>query len=112
MRHLIISSMTAVMALLLLAGCQESESSQIQRARLVGNENLHLKKQLAAKDAEIEQLKKDIETIKAEKDAETQKFGETNIRIMQIVAETENRNQTLSQENQQLKAELEKLKNQ
>ena len=110
--RIVLCALVAAMAVLLVAGCQESESSQIQRARLVGNENIQLKKQLAAKDAEIAQLKKDIEQLKADQAAETMKAGETNIQIMRIVAETEQQKAKLQAENTQLKAELEKLKTQ
>ncbi|MHC4553119.1 MAG: hypothetical protein ACYSUT_10215 [Planctomycetota bacterium] len=115
MRYLLLSVLAAAMAVM-LCGCQESSSSgssaDIQRARLVGNENIQLKKQLAAKDAEIEQLKKDIEQIKAEKADAIQQSGETNIKVMKIVLESETRNTALKAENAKLKAELEKLKNQ
>lgn len=112
MRKTIITSLAGLMAVLLLTGCQESESSQIQRARLVGRENLQLKKQIDAKETEIAQLKKDIEQLKIDKDKVSQQSGETNIRVLQIMAETENKNALLTLENEKLKAELEQLKSQ
>lgn len=113
MRYLVLSTLAAAMAVM-LCGCQESESesAQIRRARLVGNENLQLKKDLAAKDAEIKQLKKEIEKIEAEKAEQIQKSGDANIKIMKIVLESEQKNAALQAENKTLKAELEKLKKQ
>ena len=110
MRHLILASLAGIMGVLLLTGCQESESGQIQRARLVGRENLQLKKQIEAKDAEIAQLKKDLQDLQAAKDQASQQAGNTNFRVMQIVAETEKQKEQLQIENKALKAELEKLK--
>ncbi len=110
MRKMIVISLVSVMAVLLLGGCQESQSNQIQRARLVGHENLQLKKQLEAKDAEIAQLKKAMEKLRTEKDDASKQFGDTNIRVMQIIAETEKKNQQLIKEVEELKAEIKTLK--
>lgn len=100
---------------MMLAGCQESKGSDtalIQRARLVGNENLQLKKQLEEKNQQIAQLKENIEQLETEKAEAARKAGDTNFRIMQIVAETEKRNEALTQENEKLKNRLEELKSQ
>ncbi|MBL7215848.1 MAG: hypothetical protein ISS71_09250 [Phycisphaerae bacterium] len=113
MNRTIVTSLVICIALITLTGCQksqESDSGLIQRARLVGNENLQLKKQLEEKDLKIAQLEKDIEQLKTEKAQAAQKAGDTNFRIMQIVAETEKKNQALVQENEKLKQELKKLK--
>ncbi len=112
MRHLVLVSLAGVMAVLLLTGCQESQSGQIQRARLVGRENLQLKKQIEAKDAEIAKLKNDLEQLQAAKDKASQQAGDANIKVMRIVLETEKRNTLLQKENEALKAELEQLKGQ
>lgn len=108
MRQVISGLIVPIIAVLLLTGCQESQSSQIQRARLVGRDNLKLKKQIEVKNTEIAQLKKDIEQLQAAKDEAARKSGETNFRVMQIVAESEKQNAQLRQENAKLKAELEK----
>jgi len=110
MRHMTIVVLTAVLGTLLLAGCQESDATQIRKARLVANENLQLKKQLAEKDTQIQDLKKQIEEIEAEKAKADEEFGSTTIKTLQMVAETESRNQALTDENEKLKEEIESLK--
>ncbi len=95
---------------ILLTGCQESDSNLVQRARFVGNENLKLKNQLKEKDLEIAQLKKDIQNLEAENVRAAQAAGDANIKILRTLAETEQGNQALLQENEKLKEELEKLK--
>jgi outer membrane murein-binding lipoprotein Lpp len=102
--------LTAVLGTLLLAGCQKSETGQIRKARLVANENLQLKKQLAEKDTQIQDLKKQIEEIEVEKAKADEKFGSTTIKTLQMLAETEDRNQALTLENEKLKEEIESLK--
>ena len=110
MRHTTIVLLTALLGTLLLAGCQKSDSSQIRKARLVANENLQLKRQLAEKDTQIEDLKKQIEKIEAEKAKADEEFGSTTIKTLQMVAETEKRNQALAEENEKLKKEIEQQK--
>lgn len=110
MKHMIVTLSVFCIVLIMMAGCQESDSTLVQRARLVGNENLKLKDQLQEKDQQIAQLKEDIEKLEAEKVQIIQESGDTNIKIMRIVAETEQRNQALTDENAKLKEELEKLK--
>jgi len=103
--------------MLSLTGCQEasSESSDttlIQRARLVGNENLKLKQELEQKNEKITQLEAQIEQINAENEQASIESGETNLRIMLLMAEAQKNNESLLQENEKLKAEIEKLKGQ
>ena len=112
MNRMIVMSLVICIILVMLTGCQESNANLIQRARLVGNENLKLKKQLEEKDLQIAQLQKDIEKLEAEKLQETQKSGDTNFRLLQLLGEAEKNKETLMQENEALKAELEKLKTQ
>ena len=110
MRQFTIVLFVSLLGVLLLAGCQESESTQIRRARVVANENLQLKQDLKEKDQQIEELKKQIEEIEAKNAKEHEKFGNTTIKTLQMLSQTENRNQALTLENEKLKEELEKLK--
>ena len=111
MRHLILLSLAGVIVLLPLVGCQEeSQSSQIQRARLVGRENLQLKKEIEAKDAEIAKLKQAFEDLRIAKDQAAAQAGDANLKILQLLAENEKQTEQLRLENEALKAELEKLK--
>lgn len=110
MRQFTIALLFSGLSILLLAGCQKSEANQIRRARVIGNENLQLKQNLKEKDQEIEELKRQIEEIEAKRAEENEQFGNTTIKTLQMVADTENRNQALALENEKLKEELEKLK--
>ena len=99
--------LTLCLVLFGLGGCQESDSRLVQRARLVGTENLKLKEQIEEKNEQIAALKEKIETIQAENAKALEEAGQANIRILQIVAETEKRNQALQQENETLRKQLE-----
>ena len=61
MRHITLVIVISVLSVLFLTGCQESDSSQIRRARLVANENLQLQENLKEKDQQIEELKSALE---------------------------------------------------
>lgn len=99
-----------VLICLILTACQESESTQLKRARLISNENLNLKKQLAEKDKQIEALKKEIEKINTQTEQERQQSAEGQITIVQMFTESEKRNEELTAENERLKAEIKDLK--
>lgn len=111
MRQITVLTVMIAMAAILLAGCQESESNMIRKARLVGSENIQLKKQLAEKDKEIQGLKDEIARLEKEKAREHEEFGNTTIKTLQIMAETQAQYDILAAENKKLKEELEKLKN-
>ena len=110
MRQIVIALFILLLSLPLLTGCQESRSGQIRRARLIADENLELKKELKQKDEQIADLKKQIEQIEAKIAEERKKFGDMTLKTLQILAESEKKNQALTAENQKLKEELEKLK--
>ncbi len=97
-------------ALITLAGCQESNSNMIQRARIVANENIKLKDQIKKKDLQIEQLKQDIETLKAEKVKISKNTGDINITLIQSLSDAKKTNTELKAENARLKEELDKSK--
>lgn len=108
MKYTMILMILLALGALLLTGCQESESSQIQRARIVANENLQLKEQLDEKDQQIADLKKEIERIETEAAKKVETTGETIINSMRILLESEKQNEALRLENETLKKELEK----
>ena len=89
MKRQITLFLLAAVFCLLSAGCQEStsKSTSDRRAQLVGNENIQLKKQLQAKDQEIQRLKNQIQTMEqqAQQDSVTQ--GETYSKLLEIVAD-------------------------
>ena len=110
MNRTVVLSLLAGIAAMMLAGCQESESGQIQRARLVGSENLKLKKQLEEKDQQIAQLQDQIEQLKAESEKAAQDATNAYLTILETFTQTEQNNEKLIRENETLKEELEKLK--
>lgn len=112
MKRILATLLLVGLAVVLLAGCQESESDMIQRARIVANQNMKLENQLEQKDQQIAELQEQVEQLKAENDRITQESGDTNFKVMQIVLESEKRNEALQKENEALKEELENLKTQ
>ncbi len=100
-----------ILALFIIAtGCQEQQSPTTdKRARLVGNQNLQLKKQLREKDREI-QRQKDL-VIKCQAATETQqqqqdRSGEGMIRIVKMFVEKEAQVKQLEAQVKQLEAQL------
>lgn len=74
---------------LLSAGCQESASnaSSDRRAQLVGHENIQLKKQIQARDLEIERLKGEIQKMEEKAQQDLEKQGESYTKMMEIIAD-------------------------
>ena len=110
MRQFTIVIVVSVLGVLLLAGCQESDASQIRRARVIGNENLQLKQELQEKDEQIAELTAQIEALEVEKAEVIEKSGEMSIKTMRMLLESEKRAEAIVIENRKLEAELEKLK--
>jgi len=100
----------SVLGVLLLAGCQESDASDIRRARVIGNENLQLKQDLEEKDERIAELTAQIEALELEKAKVIEQSGETSIKTLRMLMESEKRAEAIVIENRKLQAELEKLK--
>ena len=97
-------------SLLFLMGCQKPDSTDIRRARLVANENLQLKKDLEEREHQIKELKQEIEKIETESAEKIERAGETSIKSMRLLLESEQRAEGLLIENRKLKEELENLK--
>ena len=113
MRRILTATVVFLTITALLGGCGGSvgsESAQIRRARMVGNENLKLNKQIDEKDRQIKKLEEKIAGLETEKEKIQQKCGDANSMVLQMVSDSEKRNQELTVENQTLKEELEKLK--
>lgn len=92
-----------LIALIFLAGCRESDSQLVRRAQLVGNENIQLKKQLEAKDKEIQALEQKMATMQQDYEKQIQGSGESNFKLLEIVSQT-------TKELEDCKAELERLR--
>jgi predicted RNase H-like nuclease (RuvC/YqgF family) len=100
-----------IAVMLITAGCEEQNASppNERKARLVGAENLELKKQLEQRDAEIEDLKENLDKcLRAQRDA-----GKSSQEVFGKVIElTAKENQNLREENKNLKSQIEDLKKQ
>ena len=110
MKQFAIVIVVSVLCVLLLTGCQESDAHQIRKARVIGNENLQLKKQLEEKDQQIEELTTQIEALEVEKAKVIEQSGETSIKTLRMLLESEKRAEAIVIENRKLEEELEKLK--
>jgi hypothetical protein len=112
MRHSVIILIAACIVTVALTGCQksESESNQIRRARVVATENLQLKKQLDEKEAQIEALKAEMDKSLAESAREIEAAGDANLKVLKLLLESEQANEALRLEVEQLHTEIEKLK--
>jgi len=109
MRQILTVTAVFLTIIAILGGCggsSGSDSAQIGRARMVGNENLKLKKQLDEKDLEIKDLEQKIADMEAENAKAMQDCGDANLKIMQLMAEAEQHVQELTAENQTLKDQL------
>ena len=110
MRQFTILLFVSVLGILLLAGCQESDSSQIRRARLIATENMQLKQNLEEKDQQIEELKVQLEALEVENANVIEQSGEASIKTLRMLLESEKRAEAIVIENRKLEEELEKLK--
>lgn len=110
MRPLTIVLFISALAPLLLTGCQESDSSQIRRARLIATENMQLKQDLEDRDQQIEELKAQIEALELENAKVIEQSGEASIKTLRMLLESEKRAEAIVIENTKLEEELERLK--
>ena len=93
-----------------ISGCgPNKDTSVVRKAKLVGDENIRLKNQIEAKDAEIQKQK----DLLAEKDTEIakvkQQSGDSSLKIMQHLVQGEKAVKELTAENEQLKAKIKQL---
>ncbi len=98
--------MTCCLILFLLSGlgCEEGNRNAIKKDRIVATENIQLKGQLNQRNAEVEKLKEQMQQQK-------EKFDTTiSVKITGILKDAIEEKERLRLENEQLKAELEKLK--
>ena len=89
MRQLKTVLFISALGALLLTGCQESDSSQIRRARLIATENMQLKQDLKERNQQIEDLKTEIEKIETESAEAIERAGETSIKSMRLLLESD-----------------------
>lgn len=113
MRQLACLALAVALAISLwtTAGCEESEGALSRRARLVADENLKLKEQLRACRAEVQQQQQLLAESQKTSEQIAADSGEANIKLLKALGELGKQVETLSAENQRLKAQLEAVKN-
>ena len=103
-----------------LAGCQEEEKTQTQeqtispqRAKLVAAENIQLKKDISARDTEIEKQKTLLAKCEEEKERLNKSLKEKSEGLMEAVIGSMDKDaQKIRAENEELKKQVEELKKQ
>ncbi|MCD6392230.1 MAG: hypothetical protein J7M40_01845 [Planctomycetes bacterium] len=93
-----------------LSGCrEESGNMSLRKARLVGNENIELKKQLKLRDKEIERQKQLVVQCRADRIKDKDLNGENTVKLLKLLAESDIKINTLTNENAQLKEKIKEL---
>jgi len=102
---------TVLMIIILInAGCQEQKIVGDRKARAIAAENLELKKQLAAKDKEIENLKRAVANREVDKQAVSKAVKAELDKVNADIFEMFENNIKLEEENKALKKQIEELK--
>jgi outer membrane murein-binding lipoprotein Lpp len=83
-----------------LAGCASSESSQLNKARIIANENRKLTQQIEQKDKRIAELEAQVEQLKADTEKKIQQLNESSNAVID----------ELITKHRELEAEIERLK--
>lgn len=97
-------------AVITLSGCrEESGDTGLRRARLVGNENIELKKEIKLRDKEIERQKQLVKQCRAEWAKDKELSGNNTLMMLKHLAESEAQVRTLAAENTQLKEKIKEL---
>ncbi len=93
-----------------LSGCrEESGNMSLRRAKLVGNENIELKKQLKLRDEEIERQKQLVTECRADRIKDKDLTGDNTIKILKHLSEASMQVTVLTAENAQLKEKIKEL---
>jgi len=110
-----VSSVLFLVALILstlISGCEESNLTSQRRARLVGDENLKLKKQLKLCNQETQELKKILTEYEKEEQRKydvQKKEGDLTFKLMNNLADSAEKTEKLTLENLQLKNKIQEL---
>ena len=97
-------------AVISLSGCrEESGDMSLRRARLVGNENIELKKQLKLRDEEIEHQKQLVVQCRKERAKDKKLSGDNAVKLLKHLSESGKQVTALRAENKQLREKIEEL---
>ena len=93
-----------------LSGCrEESGNMSLRKARLVGNDNIELKKQLKLRDKETERQKQLVEQCHADRIEDQDLTGDNTIKLLKHLADSSKQVTALTAENKQLKEKIKEL---
>ena len=78
--------------LLSVSGCRDAESrDHVRQARLVGNENIQLKRQVAELEKQIESLKQELDEERETRATNQQQMGEGYLKLMELLTDCRRR---------------------
>ena len=95
--------------IILTSACEENSTGNNKKARLVGNQNLELRKQLAAEIEKHQAALADCEARVEEQTLANQQLGDSTLNILKEFADISKKNDELTLENQQLKEKIRQL---
>ena len=101
----------SIVAIMLTTGCAEQNLSSTKKTRLIASDNIQLKKQLQQCNKEIEKQKKLLdECLQAKKSLQQDSQKDIENLVANIFEGVAKENTNLRDENEKLKAQIEKLK--
>lgn len=99
-----------ILGLGLLVGCQEqSESDIVKKARLVGQENIELKKQVKKQDQAFQEQKDLLEQCRQEVIKGQEESTDTGAKMLEIASKAATEAENLRIENEKLTARIREL---
>jgi len=113
MRNVLIATMLVLLgagAVGGLSGCrEESADMSLRRARLIGNENIELKKQLKQRDEEIQRQKQLVQQCLADREKDKAAIDSTMLKMLKQLADLSKQVEELTATNTQLKEKIKQL---
>ena len=118
----VVAILTIGIVVMLVASCHEEAAPDVKKSRLIAAENIQLKKELARRNKEIEQLKRQhqeqlkrqedkLANCEQEKELWKARAGEAvKQNVQSVLKEVMDLNEALQQQNKRLKALVESLK--
>ena len=95
--------------IILTSACEENSTGNNKKARLVGNQNLELRKQLAAEIKKRQAMLDDCEARVEKQILANQRLGDSTLKMLKNFADKNKKNDELTLENQQLKEKIRQL---
>ena len=89
-----------------ITSCKESDNADNRRARLVANENIELKKQLALKNLEIQKQKRLLAQSEKDRVKDAEQVSDSVVKLMQQLVAIGEENQQLKVKNKELEEKI------